>query len=127
MNTQIQIIEKNGKPEYAVVPIDAYRKLLALAEDAEDIRAADQEMHEIMSGEDEVIPAEVAGHLLSGESHPLRVWREYRNMTQQVLADKAGIGKSYISQIEAGKKPGSVSVLTKLTVALDVDLDDLVM
>ena len=39
MNAQVQIIEHDGQPEYAVVPIDTYRGLLALAEDMEDIRA----------------------------------------------------------------------------------------
>jgi DNA-binding XRE family transcriptional regulator len=127
MNTQVQIIERNGKPEYAVVPIDSYRKLLELAEDAEDIRAADRAMREVESGEDEVVPVEVARRLLSGDEHPLRVWRDYRNMTQESLADKARVGKSYISQIEAGKKPGSVSVLTRIARTLNVDIDDLVV
>ncbi|MDQ6971643.1 MAG: hypothetical protein Q9M30_03255 [Mariprofundaceae bacterium] len=37
----VQILEKNGKPEYAVLPIEEYRKLLEMAEDAADIQAAD--------------------------------------------------------------------------------------
>lgn len=127
MNAQVQIIERNGKPEYAVVPIDRYRRLLELAENAEDIRAADHAMREVESGEDEVVPVEIARLLLSSDVHPLRVWREFRNMTQENLADKAKVGKSYISQIEAGKKPGSVSVLTRIARVLNVDIDDLVL
>ncbi|MEA1888554.1 MAG: helix-turn-helix domain-containing protein [Pseudomonadota bacterium] len=127
MNAQVQIIERNGKPEYAVVPIDRYRRLLELAENAEDIRAADHAMREIESGEDEVVPVEVTRLLLSSDVHPLRVWREFRNMTQENLAYKAKVGKSYISQIEAGKKPGSVSVLTRIARVLNVDIDDLVL
>ncbi|HEB99119.1 MAG TPA: type II toxin-antitoxin system Phd/YefM family antitoxin, partial [Thiotrichales bacterium] len=42
MNARIQIIEKDGKPEYAVVPYEDYRRLLELAENAEDIRAGDE-------------------------------------------------------------------------------------
>ncbi|SEL64706.1 type II toxin-antitoxin system Phd/YefM family antitoxin [Ectothiorhodospira marina] len=53
MSFQAQIIERDGKPEYAVVPIDQYRRLLALAEDMEDVRAADEAMRELEEGRDE--------------------------------------------------------------------------
>jgi DNA-binding XRE family transcriptional regulator len=126
MNAQVQIIERDGQPEYAVVPIETYRRLLALAEDMEDIRAYDRAMAEIDRGEDEVLPAEVAKRLLSGEAHPLRIWREYRGLTQQQLAQAVGVGKSYISQIEAGKKQAAVGVLQALSRTLAVDMEDLV-
>jgi DNA-binding XRE family transcriptional regulator len=125
MNAQVQIIEKDGQPEYAVVPIEFYRRLLALAEDAEDIEAAEQARQELEAGKDELIPGVVAERLLSGSEHPLRVWREYRELTQETLAERAGVGKSYVSQIEAGKKAGSVRVLRALAVALRVATDDL--
>ncbi len=124
MNAQVQIIERDGKPEYAVVPFDLYERLLSLAEDAQDIAAADAAMAELARGEDEIIPGDIAHRLLAGEN-PVRVWREYREMTQDELAVTVGVGKSYISQIEAGKKPGSVAVLKRMAQALRVDLDDL--
>jgi len=126
MNAQVQIIERDGQPEYAVVPIETYRRLLALAEDMEDIQAYDRAMAEIACGEDEVLPAEVAERLLNGETHPLRIWREYRGMTQQQLAQAAGVGKSYISQIEAYKKEPAAGVLQALSRALAVDMEDLI-
>jgi DNA-binding XRE family transcriptional regulator len=125
MNAQVQIIERDGQPEYAVVPIETYRRLLALAEDMEDIRAYDRAMGEIDRGEDEILPAEWAERLLSGASRPLRIWREYRGLTQQQLGDAAGVGKSYISQIEAGRKQPTVAVLQALARALAVDMEDL--
>ena len=124
MNMKVQIIEKNGHPKYAVVAYPEFLRLLALAEDADDIRAAGKALVEIQSGEDEVIPGEVVDQLFGGTS-PLRVWREYRGLTQEALADRAGIGKSYISQIESGKKTGSVKVMTALAKALSLDVDDL--
>ena len=127
MSAHVQIIEKNGQPEYAVVPIEQYRHLLALAEDAEDVRAADKAMAELAAGKDELIPGEVVDRLLSGAVNPVLVWREYRGFTQEALAKKAGVGKSYISQIESGKKSGSVAVLKKIAETLRVSLDDLVM
>jgi DNA-binding XRE family transcriptional regulator len=127
MSAQVQIIEKNGQPEYAIVPIDDYHRLLALAEDAEDIRAANQARKEFEAGEDEFIPSEIADRLFEGEEHPLRVWREYRGITQGALAERAKVGKSYISQIESGSKPGSVAVLARLASVLALDIDDLVV
>jgi DNA-binding XRE family transcriptional regulator len=126
MNAQVQIIERDGQPEYAVVPIETYLRLLALAEDMEDIRAYDRAMAEVSRGEDEILPAEVAERFLNGATQPLRIWREYRGLTQQKLADAAGVGKSYISQIEAGKKQPTVGVLQALSRALAVEMEDLV-
>ena len=126
MNSQIQIIEKDGKPEYAVVPFKDYQRLLELAEDAEDIAAAIAAKAELDRGEDEVIPSEIARRLIDGEEHPLKIWREYRGLTQEALAKQVESTKSYISQIEAGKKSGSVVLIKRLAAALNVDMDDLV-
>lgn len=126
MSAIVQYLEKNGEPEYAVIPVDSYRRLLKLAEDAEDIRAADNAMREIEEGEDEMIPGMLVDALIDGENHPLRVWREYRGLTQDALAEKAGIGKSYISQIETGRREGSISVYRAIAQVLQVDIDDLV-
>jgi DNA-binding XRE family transcriptional regulator len=126
MSAQVQIIERDGEPEYAVVPIETYRRLVELAEDMEDIRAYDRAMAEIDRGEDEVVPGDVAARLLRGDVHPLRIWREHRGLTQEALAEAAGVGKSYISQIEAGKKTGAVGVLRALAEKLAVDIEDLV-
>lgn len=100
--------------------------ILALAEEAQDAADAREAMRELASGEDEAIPAEVANRLLSGNEHPLKVWREYRGLTQESHGRAAGVGKSYISQIEAGNKSGSAKVLKKLAETLRVDMDDLV-
>ena len=61
--------------------------------------------------------------LLAGES-PVRVWRRHRGLTLGELADRAGIAPSYLSEIETGRKPGSVAALGKLAEALGVELDD---
>ncbi len=125
MNDAVQIIERDGKPEYAVVPIDTYERLVASAEQAEDLRAYDLAMAELERGEDEVVPEAVAQRLLAGEVHPLRVWREHRGLTQEALATSAGVGKSYISQLEAGRKSGSIDAMRRLASVLKVDIEDL--
>ena len=126
MNAGIQVIEKDGTEEYAIVPIDEWRRICALAEDAEDIRAAESALRELAAGYDETIPVEVVRGLLEA-THPLSVWRRYRGMTQHQLAEAAGMGKSYISQIESGTKAGSVKSLQRLAQALRVDVDDLIV
>jgi len=63
---------------------------------------------------------------LMNSDHPMRVWREYRGLTLQALADQAGISKSYLSQIESGNRSGSADVLKRIAVALNVTLDDIV-
>ena len=127
MRIQIQIIEKEGKPEYAVVPYDECQKLLELAEDAIDLTDADKAMLELARGDDERVPAEVTERLLSGDEHPLKVWREHRGMTQEALGATANVGKSYISRIEAFKKAGSTRVLRALAGAIEVDVNDLLV
>lgn len=121
-----QIIEREGKPEYAVVPYNEYLELLALAEDARDAVDAQAAMKELATGEDEAIPGEVAARLITSDEHPLKVWREYRGLTQKALGDAAGVGKSYISQIENTGKTASTKVLKALALALEVGIDDLV-
>lgn len=116
----IQVIKKNGKPEYAVIPYADYERLIELAEEREDLRALDT----ALALDEETIPHDVVKRLVEGKS-PIKVWREYRGWTQDALAHRAGVGKSYISQIEAGRKPGSTRVLKALATALDLDVDDL--
>lgn len=43
----VQIIEKSGKPEYAVIPYAEYQELLEMAQDARDIQDADVAMAEL--------------------------------------------------------------------------------
>lgn len=120
-----QIIEREGKPEYAVLPYHEYLELLELAEDVRDAADARAAMAELEAGADEAVPSEVAARLIAGEDHPLKVWREHRGLTQEALGNAASVGKSYVSQIEAGSKAGSTKVLKALAVALRVDVDDL--
>ena len=121
-----QSIEKNGKAEFAVVPIVEYNLLLEKADELDDVTAFDKAMHELGIGQDELVPAEVARRLVGSQESPLKVWREFRGMTQEQLAEQAGISQGQVALIEGGKREGKVSVLKALANALNVDLDDLV-
>lgn len=120
----VQVIEKNGKPEWAVLPFEEYERLVAAAEMLEDIRDYDEAKQRLAAGE-EVVPSEVVYAILDGEN-ALRVWREHRQLTQQELAERAGISKPYLSQLEAGKRAGTTEVLARLAEALNLTIDDIV-
>lgn len=125
MKENIQLIERDGKPEWAVLPYEEYLKLLEQAEMLEDIRDYDAAKAELEKGEDELIPSEVVFAIIDGEN-PIRVWREYRGLTQQKLADAAGISKPYLSQIETGKRKGTTEILSAIAKALEVSLDEVI-
>jgi DNA-binding XRE family transcriptional regulator len=99
-----------------------FEALLERMEELEDIVAFDR----ATESEEECFPAAIARSLLAGEN-PIRVFREHRGMTQEVLAAQAGISKGMVSRIESGFKVGSVATIRVLAKALKVDLDDLVL
>jgi len=118
-----QIIYQGGKPAFAVVPWKQYEFFKKHVDEAD---LTDEELMTLADLEDdEVIPMYVSERLSAGE-HPVKVFREYRNMTQKELAQKAGISPEYVSQIEGGKKQGSIDTLKAIAEALSLDLDDLV-
>ena len=120
----VQVIEKNGQPEWAVIPYTEYEHLIEAMETLEDIRAFDETKQRIAEGE-ELVPSTVTYAILDG-GNPIRIWRDYRGLTQQQLADKVGISKPYLSQLETGKRTGTTEVLSTLARALNLTLEDLV-
>ena len=73
----------------------------------------------------EFLPWEMAKRLRRGE-HPVAVWRDHRSLTQRALAAQVKMTAAQLSEIEAGKKTGSVATLQKLARALGVTIDELV-
>lgn len=107
------------------IPRAEYERLCALEEEFADIQAALTVEARIASGEEELIPAQVVDRLIDRES-PLRVWREYRALSQSALARVSGVNRVQIVDIEAGRNSGSVHTLRKLADALRVAVDDLI-
>lgn len=119
--TTIQFIERDGKREFAVIPIELYERLSNALEDAEDAQLFD-----VAKASDEGfrIPAGVANAILNGEQ-PVKVWREHRGLTQEALAEKAGISKAYLCQIETRKRVGALKTLKAIAGALAVSMNEL--
>lgn len=118
-----QIVEIDGK-RMAFLPEEEYTRLLAEAEEHDDVRAAIEAEDRARAGE-EYVPLELVDRLIAGDN-PLRVWRKYRSLTQQALAEKVGRSKVFISGIETGKQDTSSLNWRMLADALDVDIDDLI-
>jgi hypothetical protein len=110
--------------EVVVLRRSAYDALIEAVEDTLDARALADVRAREASGEAEYVPIELADRIFAGE-HPVRVWREYRGLTLGALAKMADIAPSYLSEIEAGKKPGSARALAAIAKALRVDMEDL--
>jgi len=117
-----QFIEKNGKPEFAVISYADYKHFLELIEDEADARIVAEFHESYAAGREFLVPEEIVRRELAGES-PVKLWREHRGLTQQDLAKRAGISKPYLSQIETGKRQGTVETLGAIARALDVPLD----
>lgn len=121
----VQFLEKDGQPEFAVIPIGEYRALLDLVEDACDSAALDVAARSLRAGELDLVPSVVVDRLLAGEP-PVRVWREHRGLSAAQLADRIGVTPAHVSKLENRRGQPSVGVLKKIANALDVDLDTLV-
>jgi DNA-binding XRE family transcriptional regulator len=121
---RIEKIIRDGK-EFAVLPMAKLKKLMIDAEMLVDVMAYDEAKQRLARGEDELIPLELIERRLAGEN-PMKIWREYRGLTQEALAKRSKVSRPMIAAIETGHKTGGVGTLKKLAVALGVDVDDLV-
>ena len=97
--------------------------MIDLLDDNSDCVAIDRALREYEAGD--TIPGEIVNAILDGAT-PLRAWRQHREFTLEMLADRIGVSKEYLSQIENGQKSGTVDIFRRLSTTLDVELDDLV-
>lgn len=74
-------------------------------------------------GERVIFTAEETRRMVMDDVPALTILRERKDLTQAALAVSAGISKTYLNEIEKGKKPGSVEAIRKLAVALGVPMD----
>ncbi|KAA0970445.1 helix-turn-helix transcriptional regulator [Aureimonas fodinaquatilis] len=98
-----------------------YERLRAAADELSHIIAYDV----AMADGGESIPAELVKLMIDGE-HPLRIYRDFRGLTQAGLSELSGVNRVQIADIEAGRKSGSIETVKKLAAALSVTIDDLI-
>ena len=112
-----------------------WERLRALAEDLDDVaavRAAEAEDAAFAAAlplekvaRQTTFPLPVVKAELDG-AHPVKAWRDHRGLTQQALAERSGVVRELITQIEGRRKQGSIETMDRLARALGVPIDSLV-
>ncbi len=119
--------QKTARGEVAILPRKEYEALAAKAaeadEDAGTARLVARARKDVAEGAP-LIPLDVVERIAAGE-HPIRAVREWRDMTQMELSYRTNIGQGYISDLESGRRKGTVAALHTLAEALRVPLDTL--
>lgn len=113
----VRVIEEKGK-QYALLPLAEFEFLRENAENMADMMA----LEEALARKEEGFPLALLDAMDAGES-PVRLLREYRGLTQAQLAEKAGIARAYLTQIETGKRDGTFKTMRALAEALSVPLE----
>ncbi len=67
----------------------------------------------------------ISGVLRQRLAHNLKFARQVRGLTQEGLAEGAGMSRSYISEVEYLNRNVTIDVLERLSKALDLDVVDL--
>jgi DNA-binding XRE family transcriptional regulator len=94
------LIHVQGKP-YVLIPLHDYRAMVS-------DHSADE------------LPDAVLDALAGRQDNPVKILRKYRGLTQVDLAEKAGLSRPYLAEIETGKKDGSIRAMKALAEALGV-------
>jgi DNA-binding XRE family transcriptional regulator len=123
MNQQIITTPKGER--MVILPEAEYLHLLEAIEDSDDLESVRRFKERLATGEEELLPSAMVDAILDGQNR-VRVWREYRDLTAAALAKQAGIASAYLSQIETGKREGTVETYRRLAAALGITLDDLI-
>ena len=99
----------NGKPAFAVIPWDEYQALLG------QYNAENKTW----------IPHEVVKVTLLGDVSLIRTWREYLNLTQEKLAERASLSQPTLARIEKPDTNPRRPTLKKLAAAMDLSIEQL--
>jgi transcriptional regulator with XRE-family HTH domain len=112
--------EGKGEPsDIVALRREDYDRLVDEGEDREASAAYDRTRGQ------ETVPHDVVDRIFVKRESPIRVWREHRGMTLDQLSDATGKAKGYLSEIESGKKTGTLDTLKAIAAALRVDLEDI--
>lgn len=101
------LLHIDGKP-FVLVPMHEYRRLTTHMNAGAGAA---------MEGD---LPENIRDLIAAGTHHPVRILRKYRGLTQNALADEARLSRPYLTEIETGKKQGSIGVMKALATALNV-------
>ncbi|MFZ3154886.1 helix-turn-helix domain-containing protein [Pseudomonas sp.] len=101
----VQVIERDGQPEYAVLPWAQYQALLQAAGRAPEVAAV----------------AAVAVDACKPALGQLTALREAKGMSAEQLARNVGISPHYLGMIESGERQPDAAIQRALAWHLGVD------
>lgn len=122
----VQVIMKDGRPEWAVIPYAEYEALLALRDGSATAApvttpaaAANKPLEQLLGGH--------TGKAYSGKfsSAKFAALTQSRGLTNASLAKDAGISPAYCEQIARGEREPSAAIIRGLAQGLKVKADDL--
>lgn len=104
---QYDLLHIQGKP-FVLVPLHDYRSM------------------SVESLQSSTLPDHIKDALAARTEHPVKILRKFHGLTQDDLAIRSGISRSYLTEIETGAKEGSLKTIKAIAEALGVDLGLLV-
>ena len=107
--------DAQGEAQHAILPWDQFQELMQTAKAGEPAA----QIGELQ------LPPRVSRGIAEGQ-HPVRAWREYRNLNRGQLAAVVGISRAYLTQIEGGERTGTLEVMARIARALGCRIEQLI-
>lgn len=104
----VQIINKDGKPAFAVIPYDEFLALTG------------------QKAEEQTIPHEVVGLVIKNDCSLIQAWRRHLGISQKKLALMIGVTQPALSQMERSSNKLKQTTIDKLADAMGLQPEQLV-
>lgn len=108
----VQIINRDGQPEYAVVPWEQYQRLLEAA--GQPSQAAPRASEQLLAAQSVPAPAPLPG------LDQLAALRQAKGLAAEQLARSVGISPAYLAMIESGERQPDAAIRRSLAWELGV-------
>ena len=123
------LLDANGRPQYAVLPIEDYWALTgdpeAMGDQGHDSHAEPEPRDPLgRDGPAFDMPEDVAA-AIAGGLHPVAAWREHRGLTREILAGWIGFEEEDIAHFEDDDAIPTVEILQMIANALNVPIQAL--
>ena len=121
----VDVLEIKGE-KFAILPYGDYEKMMENLEDSLDCEEIKAIKKRIISGEEQLFPADIIEAMFIKDENRVKIFREFRNMSVEELAKAIGKSVEQIRKIERGDSEGSVKTMKDISAVLNVDIGCLV-
>ena len=119
----IQYIDDTQGNKMVILSLSEFEKMRPINDDDFEDMLDARIINEMKSQNQETIPGEFINRIFIDDESPIRVYREWRQYSMQYVAEKVGITQSYLSNIETGKREGTISLYQKLALVLNIEIN----